>query len=81
MYGNLEKIDVSSLLKFISEQQRNGIFFIETELPNQVEKSIYFLFFSQGHLRGINILLIFNGLKNIYFFSIYRINLITFNKI
>ncbi|NCO74233.1 MAG: DUF4388 domain-containing protein [Cyanobacteria bacterium] len=50
MYGNLQEIDVNSLLSFISKQQKSGVLFIETESIFSLTKLWYFIFFNSGDI-------------------------------
>lgn len=50
MYGNLQEIDVNSLLSFISREQKSGLLFLETESHFLVKKLFYFIFFNNGNI-------------------------------
>lgn len=50
MYGNLQEMDVNSLLSFISREQKSGLLFLETPCHFLVKKIFYFIFFDNGNI-------------------------------
>lgn len=50
MYGNLQEMDVNSLLSFISREQKSGLLFLETPSHFSIKNFFYFIFFDNGNI-------------------------------
>lgn len=50
MYGNLQEIDLNSLLYFLADHQKSGLLLIETKYDIFLSPTFYFILFHQGDI-------------------------------